>query len=137
MTDLDQIKDAVANLDQGDAVRFRRWWQSVGPTLSFFPASEGADPGSMESLADPPYEFYRLVIQATHPETEIRLGDLDGFPVTHAKGRLDESLLEGAYTLRFGPDDATYPVLLTGPVEVTESQVRSGPHYRPPVLRLL
>ena len=137
MADLDQIKDAVARLDRVDAANFRRWWRAVSPSLSFFPPSAGAESGSIESIGDPPFQYYRLVIHATHPETDIWLGDLDGFLVVRATGRMNESLLEGAYTVRFGPDDATYPILLSGPVELTESRVRSGPHYRKPVLRLL
>jgi hypothetical protein len=137
MSDLDDIKDAVANLDRVDAANFRRWWHAVSPSLSFFPTAAGTEPGSIESIGDPPYQYYRLVILASHPATEIRLGDLDGFLVVHAAGRMDESLLEGAYTVQFGPDDATYPILLTGPVDLTESRLRSGPHYRRPVLRLL
>ena len=68
MPDLEQIKDAVSNLNLDQTVEFRRWWRAVAPVLTCRPGEVDTDPDSPLVFADPPFTYHRLALQATNPE---------------------------------------------------------------------
>jgi len=77
--------------------------------------------------------YYRVSIQATDATTEIWIGDDHGHPVMRETGALHTHLLAGDYTVEFGLGSTVYPLVLHGPVVLTEAAVRSGPACaRPP-----
>ena len=57
MPDLEQIKDAVSNLNPDQAVEFRRWWRAVAPILRCRPGEVDTDPDSPLVFADPPFTY--------------------------------------------------------------------------------
>jgi len=52
--------------------------------------------------------YRNLVIEASSPTTDIRLGDDDGHLVQKETGRLETSVREGRYTVEFDLDGLTY-----------------------------
>jgi aminopeptidase C len=79
--------------------------------------------------------YRNLVIEATSPDTNIWLGDDEGYLVQKEVGILDTDLLEGHYTVEFGLGTTTYPIHLTDDVRYTEEQVNKGPGCPRPVPR--
>jgi len=77
--------------------------------------------------------YRNLVIEASSPETEIWLGDDEGFFVQKEVGVLDTSLLEGHYIVEFGLGSTTCPIHLNADVRYTEEQIKKGPSCPRPV----
>ncbi len=80
--------------------------------------------------------YFRLVITASLPCTEIWIGDNKGFPVCKGDGVLNEGLLPGTYTVEFGLGNTTYPITLTRDSECTQFQIEQGPSCPRPVINL-
>ena len=74
----------------------------------------------------PNSEYQRLVICASHPDTEIWLGDAEGHFVQKAVGELTTSLMPGRYVVEFGLGTSTYPVSLQSPARYTQRQLETG-----------
>ena len=81
--------------------------------------------------------YYKLVIVASSPATEIWLGDDAGHFVQREVGKLRTSLLPGYYVVAFGLSAPTYPIDLMEARHFTQSQLEAGPTCPRPVARLL
>ena len=80
--------------------------------------------------------YYKLVIVASSPTTEIWLGDDGGHLVQKEVGKLRTSLLPGQYVVAFGLRAPTYPVNLTKVSHFTQGQLEAGPTCPRPVPQL-
>ena len=70
--------------------------------------------------------YYKLVIIASSPNTEIWLGDDAGHLVQKETGKLKTSLLPGNYVVEFGLGKPTYPVPLTKASQHTQCELEAG-----------
>lgn len=77
--------------------------------------------------------YYKLVILASSPLTEIWLGDDAGHLVQREVGELRTDLLPGYYVVAFGLRAPTYPIDLKKATHITQSQLEAGPTCPPPV----
>jgi hypothetical protein len=77
--------------------------------------------------------YYKLVIVASSPTTEIWLGDDTGHLVQMEVGELRTDLLPGDYVVAFGLSAPTYPIQLMKASHFTQSQLESGPTCPRPV----
>lgn len=71
-------------------------------------------------------EYHCLVIEASSPDTEIWLGDDNGYFVQKSVNILDTRLLPGNYVVEFKPGGTTYSIRLDEPRLLTEKQIKSG-----------
>jgi len=70
--------------------------------------------------------YYDLVIVAESPDTEIWLGDDEGYFVQKATGTLSSSLQPGMYIVEFGLDTPQYEIDLSSDSHYTERQLTAG-----------
>jgi hypothetical protein len=70
--------------------------------------------------------YYDLVIVAESPDTEIWLGDDEGYFVQRETGTLSSSLLPGMYIVEFGLGTPQYEIDLSADSHYTERQVTAG-----------
>lgn len=78
--------------------------------------------------------YYDLVIVAEAPDTELWLGDHEGYFVQKAVGTLSCRLLPGRYVVEFGLGSPRYDISLSDDRHDTERQLRAGeplPRRRP------
>lgn len=68
-------------------------------------------------------KYFRLVIVANDPKTDIWLSDDEGFFVQTEMGVLDTSLLPGDYFVEFGLGTRKWPVVLAGNLKCYESEI--------------
>ena len=80
--------------------------------------------------------YYKLVIAATSPPTDIWLGDDDGHLVQKEIGTLETSLLPGNYTVEFGLGTTLYPIHLAKPSRYTQAELATGPTCARPIPKL-
>jgi len=88
------------------------------------------------SVAEAKPVYYKLVIVATSPITEIWLGDDDGHLVQKEVGALRTSLLPGRHTVEFGLGSPPYPVHLTKASRYTQTELAAGPTCSRPIPKL-
>jgi len=81
--------------------------------------------------------YYKLVIIAASPTTEIWLADDGGHLVQKEIGTLRTSLLPGFYTVEFGLGNPTYPIRLAKANRYTQADLAAGPTCPRPKVRLL
>lgn len=81
--------------------------------------------------------YYKLVILASSPATEIWLGDDAGHLVQKEVGELRTSLLPGYYVVSFGLNAPTYAIDLRKASHFTQSQLEAGPICPRPAPQLL
>ncbi|WP_295384002.1 hypothetical protein [uncultured Thiodictyon sp.] len=72
-------------------------------------------------------QYVNLEIVASLPETEIWLGDADGFFVQKALGKLITRLLSGDYVVEFGLGTPVYPIHLDKDKSTTQAELQAGP----------
>jgi hypothetical protein len=77
--------------------------------------------------------YHQLIIRADNPNTEIWLGDDQGYFVQKENGMLDTSLLRGNYTVEFGLGTATYPIALSADTMFRQAELAKGPTIARPV----
>ena len=77
--------------------------------------------------------YYKLVIVAAFPATEIWLGDDAGHLVQKEVGELRTSLLPGDYVVEFGLGSSPYPIHLTQARRYTQSELEAGPTCSRPI----
>ncbi len=80
--------------------------------------------------------YYKLVIVATSPATEIWLGDDAGHLVQKEVGELRTSLLPGDYVVEFGLGSAPYPIHLAQASRYTQTELEAGPTCSRPIPQL-
>jgi len=80
--------------------------------------------------------YYKLVIVASSPTTEIWLGDDSGHLVQKEVGELASSLLPGRYVVEFGLGTPTYPIHLTKASRYGQSELEAGPTCPRPIPQL-
>lgn len=89
------------------------------------------------TIAEAKPVYYKLVVVATSPITEIWLGDDNGHLVQKEVGALRTSLLPGHYTVEFGLGTPSYPVHLTKASRYTQTELAAGPTCSRPIPKLL
>jgi len=77
--------------------------------------------------------YYRLVITASVPATNVWLGDDEGHLVQAEVGELDTNLMPGKYVVEFGLGTQTYPIELVAPRRYAQSEVEAGPICARPI----
>ena len=70
--------------------------------------------------------YYDLVIVAESPDTEIWLGDDEGYFVQRETGTLSSSLPLGMYIVEFGLGTPQYEIDLSSDSHYTERQLTAG-----------
>jgi hypothetical protein len=70
--------------------------------------------------------YYDLVIVAESPDTEIWLGDDEGYFVQRETGTLSSSLLPGMYIVEFGLGTPQYEIDLSADSHYTERKLTAG-----------
>jgi hypothetical protein len=70
--------------------------------------------------------YYDLVIVAESPDTEIWLGDHEGYFVQRETGTLSSSLLPGMYIVAFGLGTPQYEIDLSADSHYTERKLTAG-----------
>ena len=80
--------------------------------------------------------YYKLVIVASSPATEIWLGDDAGHLVQKEIGELRTEVLPGDYVVEFGLGTTTYPIHLTKGSRYTQAELQAGPACARPVPQL-
>jgi len=80
--------------------------------------------------------YYKLVIMASSPTTEIWLGDDAGHLVQKEVGELTSSLLPGRYVVEFGLGSPCYPIRLTKASRHSQSELEAGPSCPRPIPQL-
>jgi hypothetical protein len=80
--------------------------------------------------------YFKLVIVATSPTTEIWLGDDAGYLVQKEVGELRTSLLPGDYVVEFGLGTSPYAVHLVKASRYTQTELEAGPTCSRPVPQL-
>jgi len=78
--------------------------------------------------------YHELKIVATSPNTEIWLGDDEGYFVVKEVGTLRERLMPGDYTVEFGLGSTCYPIALQENSELTQDDLESGPSCKRPAV---
>lgn len=73
------------------------------------------------------HNHHRLVVIADSSNTDIWLGDNEGFLVKKAMGKLDIRLEPGEYVIEFGLGTDNYPILLDTSLNLTEKEIKSSP----------
>ena len=81
-------------------------------------------------------QYVSLEIMASLPETEIWLGDTDGYFVQKALGKLITRLLPGDYVVEFGLGTPVYPIHLDKDKSTTQAELQAGPVCARPVFGL-
>jgi hypothetical protein len=71
--------------------------------------------------------YFKLVIIAASPVTEIWLGDDAGYLVQKEVGELRTSLLPGHYVVEFGLGTSPYPIHLVKASRYTQTELEAGP----------
>jgi hypothetical protein len=80
--------------------------------------------------------YYKLVIVAASPATEIWLGDDAGHLVQKEVGELRTSLLPGDYVVEFGLGSSPYPIHLAQASRYTQTELEAGPTCSRPIPQL-
>jgi hypothetical protein len=80
--------------------------------------------------------YFKLVIVATSPVTDIRLGDDAGHLVQKEVGELRTRLLPGHYVVEFGLGTAPYPIHLVKASRYTQTELEAGPTCSRPIPQL-
>jgi hypothetical protein len=80
--------------------------------------------------------YFKLVIIATSPATEIWLGDDAGYLVQQEVGELRTSLLPGDYVGEFGLGSSAYPIRLAQARRYTQTELEAGPTCSRPIPQL-
>ena len=80
--------------------------------------------------------YYKLVIVAAFPATEIWLGDDAGHLVQKEIAELRTSLLPGDYVVEFGLGSSPYPIHLTKASRYTQTKLEAGPTCSRPIPHL-
>jgi hypothetical protein len=80
--------------------------------------------------------YFKLVIIATSPATEIWLGDDAGYLVQQEVGELRTSLLPGDYVGEFGLGSSAYPIHLAQARRYTQTELEAGPTCSRPIPQL-
>ena len=80
--------------------------------------------------------YFKLVIVASAPDTEIWLIDDGGHLVQKASGELNTGLLPGDYVVEFGLGKQTYPVPLHRSRRFTQARLEAGPTCPMPIVKL-
>ena len=80
--------------------------------------------------------YYKLLIVASSPATEIWLGDDAGHLVQKEIGELRTDLLPGDYVVEFGLGTTTYPIHLAKASRYTQAELQAGPTCARPVPQL-
>ena len=70
--------------------------------------------------------YHDLVIVAESPNTEIWLGDNEGYFVQKETGRLSTGLLPGMYVVEFGLGAPRYDINLAADSHTTEAELTAG-----------
>jgi hypothetical protein len=70
--------------------------------------------------------YFKLVIIAASPVTEIWLGDDAGYLVQKEVGELRTSLLPGDYVVEFGLGRSAYPIHLAQASRSTQTELEAG-----------
>ena len=73
--------------------------------------------------------YYNLVIVAESPDTEIWLGDNEGYFVQKETGRLSTGLLPGMYVVEFGLGTPQYEIDLAADSHYTEAELTADGSY--------
>jgi hypothetical protein len=81
-------------------------------------------------------KYFKLVIVATSPVTDIWIGDDAGHLVQGAGGELRTSLLSGHYVVEFGLRTAPYPLHLVKASRYTQTELEAGPTCSRPIPQL-
>jgi len=80
--------------------------------------------------------YYKLVLLAASPATEIWLGDDAGHLVQKEVGELRTSLLPGHSVVEFGLGTSRYPIHLAKASRYTQSELEAGPSCSRPIPQL-
>jgi hypothetical protein len=80
--------------------------------------------------------YFKLVIVATSPITEIWLGDDAGHLVQKEISELRTSLLPGDYVVEFDLGSPTYPLHLTQASRYTQTELEAGSTCARPIPQL-
>jgi len=80
--------------------------------------------------------YFKLVIVATSPTTEIWLGDDADHLVQKEVGELRTSLLPGYYAVEFGLGTSLYPIHLAQASRYTQTELEAGPSCARPIPQL-
>ena len=80
--------------------------------------------------------YYKLVIAAAFPATEIWLGDDAGHLVQKEVGELRTSLWPGDYVVEFGLGTSPYPIHLSQESRYTQTELEAGPTCSRPIPQL-
>jgi hypothetical protein len=80
--------------------------------------------------------YFKLVIVATSPITEIWLGDDAGHLVQKEIGALKTSLVPGYYVVEFGLGTSPYPIHLLKASRYTQTELETGPTCLRPIPQL-
>ncbi len=80
--------------------------------------------------------YFKLVIVAASPATEIWLGDDAGHLVQKEVGELRTSLLPGHYVVEFGLGTSSYPIHLVEASRYTQTALEAGPTCARPIPQL-
>ena len=68
--------------------------------------------------------YHKLTVVATHPDTEIWVGDEIGWFVCKGVGLLEERLKPGDYVVSFGLKGTKYRFCLDRSLTLTQTQLR-------------
>ena len=82
-------------------------------------------------------QYFNIEISATNRNTKLWLGDLNGFLVKMAVGRLSIGLLPGDYVVQMELNGPTYPIHLGSNLKVTQMDLEAGSPCARPVFRML
>ena len=80
--------------------------------------------------------YYKLVILASSPATEIWLGDDAGHLIQKEIGEMRTSLLPGDYVVEFGLGTSPYPIHLKDDSRLTQAELEAGPTCPRPIPQL-
>jgi hypothetical protein len=80
--------------------------------------------------------YFKLVIVAASPATEIWLGDDAGHLVQKEVGDLGTSLLPGHHVVEFGLGTSPYPIHLVKERRYTQTELEAGPTCSRPIPQL-
>jgi hypothetical protein len=80
--------------------------------------------------------YYKLVLLASSPATEVWLGDDAGHLVQKEIGEMRTSLLAGHYVVEFGLGTSPYPIHLKDDSRHTQAELETGPTCLRPIPQL-
>ncbi|ETR70935.1 MAG: hypothetical protein OMM_08449 [Candidatus Magnetoglobus multicellularis str. Araruama] len=80
--------------------------------------------------------YYSIEIETNTPDTEIWLGDDEGYFVQKEVGSFKSSLMAGNYTIEFGLGKTCYPITLQKDTKFTQSEIEAGSSCRRPTPKI-